>query len=97
MAYCIRYGDDAVKETIRETARKPVHAWIWLVLTACCIGAFFLISGEGSAMELLTPSDPALTSALGTFQESIRAGEGLKTALLYFCKEILSNAGVLPY
>lgn len=97
MAYCIQYGASAVKEQIREATNNRWSIWLWLVLTACCIVAFLIVSTELPLEGYFATSDHVAVSAYRRFWDCIQAGESLKTALEIFCRDILTNAGVLPY
>ena len=94
MGYMIRYGHVEKKG---NAAEKKSPGWVvdCLAGAALAIGIFWPEAAEMLRAVLFPWLDEQTVMAFQNMIELIGAGSPVKEALLAFCREIISNAGIL--
>lgn len=94
MSYSIRYGPHKTKKPEKDSPKKYYYFGILLVLIAGALH-FLWPQGTETLRQILVPwADGPTVEAFQKMLAQVGEGENISDALLAFCREIVSNAGV---
>lgn len=95
MAYQISYGQTMVKNNFREKRTKKNSKLALCIIVFSIIFALLYAAGIENVKKFLTPGDRDVTeTALATFVEVLKEGEGVSSAFKSFCEEIIHGAEI---
>lgn len=95
MAYQISYGQTMEKNNFQEKHARKNSKLALCIIVFSIVFALLYAAGIENVKKFLTPGDRDVTeTALATFVDVLKKGEGVSSAFRAFCEEIIHGAEI---